>query len=267
MRLAWWLIGVAVLLAVVPLAAFLRPEAIPAGVREKLLAWGIALPARADAQAVASIAAIPDNNRVPPPATTPTPPVADSGGGSGEQTLQEPTAGKTAAESVASPASAATPAPGDRPPVLVTYPPDGDALFMNEVSHYVKEIRAAGFQVKEMVKRLDDPSGVWHSFGPHPASAVHLAVVFLSGFTQDADRICRLVPCSQPVRAAQAGEFHAIQDDLGTGGVVVFVQPLASKPGPATAVAPLAPHAGSSGATGASGKLSPDKPPAEKNRE
>lgn len=269
LRLAWWLIGIALVIAAVPVAAYLKPDIIPLSLREKLTAWGVPLPPpddRAAASAAAPQDQYPVREKTAPvvepeaaaSAASPAPRSAKLAAGT------PAAAGRAGANAESSPPASQTPEPGapdavptgtpaGRTLVVVVFPPNATAVFMNEVHDFVAKIRTGGFQVTEMPKRIE-PNGVWRSIMANPAVSapdrLFLSVVFLSGFEQDGARICRLVPCSQPGVPVPAGDHWMFQENFGTGAVALFVHPPVPAPG-VTAPGPAAPaatHTGSSAA-------------------
>jgi len=274
LRLAWWLIGIAAVIAAGPVAAFLKPDIIPLSLREKLAAWGVPLPPPED-QAAALSASPRDQSPVPEKPV----PVMDPAAAGNSASPAQPTrlsvegtpaaAGSVGANSLGAnsetsppasqPPAAAAPeavpvtAPSGRALVVVAFPPNSNAVFMNEVHDFVAKIHTAGFQVTEMPKQIE-PNSVWRTVTANPAGfapdRLFLSAVFLPGFEQDAARICRVVPCSQPGVPLPAGDLWMFQENFGKGGVALFAHPAAAAP-PVTVPGPPAPagaHAGSSAA-------------------
>jgi serine/threonine protein phosphatase PrpC len=231
MRLAWWLIGIAALLAAFPVAAFLRPQLIPASLRSRLIAMGVALPAEANNPVAAPPVAVTDTRLAPQPtAPLETAPTPDSAGAPVGQKPKDPM--ETAAAEVKPPAdrlpapvasaSLSPPAPSS---VGVAHPPNADPVLMQEVGDDVKKLTAAGFDVKP----LDEPEGAWRAVAPAPRmlTADHTIVLYRPEFEKVAERVCDQLRCNV-IREVKPAELAI---NFGTGGVVLFVQPVAIKSG------------------------------------
>jgi len=252
-RLAFWLIGIAVLLAAAPIAAFLRPAVVPAGLREKLLAWGVQLPSVEKTTTFSPEPGVAATRTAPSPfgigagaepsgtsgaARSPVNSVAaiaDSAGG-------DSTAGKPTPEVEGNPATASlpvhTPDPATGRPlagrksVALVFPPVSNPGFQEETGKVASRLRAAGYPVTE-VPRPVEPNNVWRSVGASVGSTpppVFISAVFMAGFDQTAAEICGLVACSQPAAPLPAGDHWMFQENFGASGVALYMRPSLSGP-------------------------------------